>query len=51
MDKAEQIMAHQCMKEKDEEEDVDKSVESDGDSENYYPEMMEDYGYDVRPRM
>ena len=50
MDKAEQIMALQFMKEKDEEEDADNSDESVVDSENYYAEIMEDYGLDERPR-
>ena len=44
-------MAHQFMKEEDEDKHADNFDESDGDSDNYYPEMMEDYGYDVRPRM
>ena len=50
MDKAEQIMALQFMKEKDEEEDADNSDESCVDSEDYFPEIMEDYGLEERPR-
>jgi len=48
MDKEEQIMARKYLKEKDDNEaDDDRSNKWGYDSDNYYPEVMEDYD---RPR-